>query len=58
MPHVHEGEADGAAEQLEDEARGQGGDDGEVDVAKQEKVVNNSTCPMLAVLPPYSRMNS
>ena len=47
MPHVHEGEADGAAEQLEDEARGQGGDDGEVDVAKQEKVVNNLTrCSM------------
>ena len=37
MPHVHEGEADGAAEQLEDEARGQGGDDGEVDVAETGK---------------------
>ena len=37
VPHVHEGEADGAAEQLEDEARGQGGDDGEVDVAETGK---------------------
>ena len=37
MPHVHEGEADGAAEQLEDEARGQGGDDREVDVAETGK---------------------
>ena len=37
VPHVHEGEADGAAEQLEDEARGQGGDDREVDVAETGK---------------------